>query len=101
MYAHTHTHTHVHTHRQATFIYGCYFLCLVVLGQKLWWHVEGFNASLFTLVSCELCLLHLRLLCQNSFTMCISSAHSLAITLCLFFLMFSACLSVSLLVFLF
>lgn len=34
--------------RQATFIYGCHFFCLVVWRQNMWWHVEGFNASLHT-----------------------------------------------------
>lgn len=81
----THTQTRAHFKRQATFIYGTHFLCLVVQGQNLWWHVEGFNASLFTLVSRECCLLHLCLVCQGSFTMCISPARRLTITLRLIF----------------
>lgn len=89
----TNTHTHQyydmhtpHTCRDRLHLFMvAIFFCLVVRGQNLWRHVEGFNASVFTLFSCEFCLLHLRLVCQYSFTMCISSAYRLTITLCLSF----------------
>lgn len=92
--------THTLRDRPHLFMVAISF-CLFVRGQNLWWHVEGFNASLFTLVSCEFCLLHLCLVRQDSFTMWISSAHRLAITLWLFCFVLSFSLCVSLLFFFF
>lgn len=85
------THAATHTNTQTVLETGhiCLMLPFPLSGcPQAEFVVACFNASLFTLVSSLS-------VCQDSFTMCISSPQRLGITLCPFFLVFF-CLSLRL-----